>query len=250
MGVRRLHRSLHRVDGLELVAGFRVGEGVLHLVLPEGVRREGVAGEHLPRRVEGNELARHLPRRPVRPLLGPRPLLTAEPRQCRRVVAGRNVGGHAVQVLRGHVELVALGVLQRQVLALTVLGRDAANAGEARDTVVDVHHVRPRHELRQERLAACGVPAQRPAALGVAEDLRVREDGQRPVVELEAHSLLQRRRGEGHGAGRGRAADVRQQRGADVEAGQHLLEALGVVREHDDALAGAGALGGVLGEGR
>ena len=76
-GVRRLHRLLHGVDGLELIAGLRVGEGVLHLVLPQRVRREGVAGEHLPRGVQRDELTGHLASGALCPLLGPRPFLAA-----------------------------------------------------------------------------------------------------------------------------------------------------------------------------
>ena len=90
--MRRLHGLLHGVDGLKLIAGLRVGEGVLHLVLPQGVRREGVAGEHLPCGVQRHQLVGHLSGRALCPLLGPRPFLAAEPRQRRRVVAGRDVG--------------------------------------------------------------------------------------------------------------------------------------------------------------
>ena len=248
-GVRRLHGLLHGVDGLKLVAGLRVGKGVLHLVLPDGVRREGVAGEHLPRGVQRDELAGHLAGGPLRPLLGPRPLLAAEARQRRRVVAGRDVGREPVQVLRGHVELVALGVLQREVLALAVLTGDASHPGEAGDAMVDVDDVGAGHELREEGLSACCVPSKGAAALGVAEHLHVREDGQRAGLELQAHALLQRGRGQRDGAGRRRAANVVRQRRPDVVAAQHLLQPLRVVGEHDDALARPGAFLGVLCEG-
>ena len=248
-GVRRLHGLLHGVDGLKLVAGLRVGEGVLHLVLPDGVRREGMAGEHLPRGVQRDQLAGHLASGPLRALLGPRPFLAAEARQRRRVVAGRDVGREPVQVLRGHVELVTLGVLQRKVLALSVLTGDEPHTGEARDAVVDVDDVGAGHELREEGLAAGGVPSKGAAALGVAEHLHVREDGQRAGLELQAHALLQRCRSQRDGAGQRRAANVVRQRRPDVVAAQHLLQPLRVVGEHDDALACPGAFLGVLCEG-
>ena len=247
-GMRRLHGLLHGVDGLKLIAGLRVGEGVLHLVLPQGVRREGVAGQHLPRGVQRDQLVGHLSGGALCPLLGPRPLLAAEPRQRRRVVSGRDVGRDPVQVLRRHVELVALGVLQREVLALAVVTGDASHAREARDAVVNVNNVGAGHELREEGLSPSRVAAQRAAALGVAEDLGVREDGQRARLELQPHALLQRGRGQRDGAGQRRAANVGRQRRPDVVAAQHLLQPLRVVREHDDALARSGTLGGVLRE--
>lgn len=58
---RRFHVVLHIGDGGELVAGLGVGEGLLHLALPGGVRREaealggGAAGVHV-HEVEGELL--------------------------------------------------------------------------------------------------------------------------------------------------------------------------------------------------
>ena len=149
-------------------------------------------------------------------------------------------------MLRRHVELVALGVLQREVLALAVVTGDVAHARESGDAVVDVDDVRAGHELREECLSPSRVAAQRAAALGVAEDLGVREDGQRAGLELQPHALLQRRRGQRDGAGRRRAANVVRQRRPDVIAAQHLLQPLRVVREDDYPLSRPRALRGVL----
>ncbi len=140
-GLAALHVALHVEDGLGLVGGLLVGEGVFQLHLPGRVEGEGVAFRQLAGGVEGEQLGGHLAGGALDAGLGALPLLRAEPGERGRTVERRDVGGHAVEVLHGDVELVALGVVDDEVLAVVLLAGGAARAGEPAHAVLDVYHV-------------------------------------------------------------------------------------------------------------
>ena len=185
----QLHALLHLSDGLQLVGGLDEGEGFLHLALPCGVGGEGVAGEHLAGRVEGEKLLGHLPGGAAGPVPGAAPLLAAEAGQGGRRLAGGEVGADAVEEVAGDVEAVATGVLEGEVLALAVLRGDPPGADETGNAVVDVDDVRAGLKLRQESLAAERLAAQGAASLRAAEHLAVGEQDEGAGAEGEREAL-------------------------------------------------------------
>ena len=66
----------------------------------------------------------------------------------RRMVDGRDVRGHPVQMLQWNVELVTLSVLDREVLGPPLVLVLAAGTDEPPDAVLDVHDVVTRLDLR------------------------------------------------------------------------------------------------------
>ena len=79
---RLLHVGLDLVDRGELVGRLDVGEGVLELALPRGVRAERVARRGHPRAVQPDQLGGDLLDRLARPALGLGPVGAAEPVQA------------------------------------------------------------------------------------------------------------------------------------------------------------------------
>src|SRR6202035_4456238 len=92
------------VDGRELVGGLDVGERVLQLALPWGVRPESVPRRGHPGRVEPDQLGSDLPDGLARPALGLGPVRPAQPMQRGGVVA--EVLGHLVELVGVNVEPV------------------------------------------------------------------------------------------------------------------------------------------------
>jgi hypothetical protein len=82
-----LHVGLDLVDGGELVGGLDVGEGVLELALPRGVRGERVPGRRHPRGVEPDELGGDLLDVRLRAGLGLLPVRATESVQGRLLAA-------------------------------------------------------------------------------------------------------------------------------------------------------------------
>ena len=248
-GVRQLHARLHLGDGLQLVGRLHERERILHLPLPCAVGREGVAGQHLARCVEGQELLGHLPGGAPGPVPRAAPLLAPQPGQGRRSLSRREVRADPVQEVAGDVEAVAPGVLQRQVLLLAVLRGHPPRSDEAGDAVVDVHDVGPGLQLRQERLAAECLAAQGASPLGASEHLAVGQQHQRARREGQRKPLEGGRGDEGDGARLRRRVNAGRHPRADVLLAQDFAQALRVVRQDDDALAVAGPAACAFGEG-
>ena len=251
-GLRGLHVGLDRCDRGQLVGRLLVREGVVQLGLPRGVGGEAVPVGQLPRGVERQELRGHLPRRPGDPLLGALPLLCAQAGQRRRAVHRRDVGGHAVQVVHGNVQLVALGVQEDQVLGAAAVGGRASGAGEPAYAVLHVHHVVAGGYLFQEGVAPGGgrPPGDAPL-LGDAEYLGVAEYGQPAALHGEHEAVAQpgpvgSKRGDG--AGRGdrveRSGDVRR----DAVLGEYLRQPAGVGGDGHHRPTALGEVAHLLGE--
>ena len=154
------HVRLHGFDGGELVFGLHEREGVFHLVLPRGVRRERMPRRGLALGVELHQLARDLADRGARLALRRLPVGAAHFAKRRLLAPG--VLTQQVQRLHWHPKLVAglaaLGglVLQHDVFAARVLvaGFDGAlrHLHELADAVGVVHHEVAR--LQGERVDA------------------------------------------------------------------------------------------------
>ena len=102
---RPFHVVLDLVDGGELVRGLDVGEGVLQLALPRGVRPEREAGRGHPGRVQLDQLRGDLLDRLAGPALGLGPVRAAQPVQAR--APRRRRTWSPLQLVGGHVEPVA-----------------------------------------------------------------------------------------------------------------------------------------------
>jgi hypothetical protein len=135
--------------GRQLVGGLFIRKGRLELLLPGGVRRERDARPGFARRVDLEQLLgdvlNHLARAPSRA----RPITSAEPVQ-RRLVLTAEKFLDAVEVLDRHEQLVGLGVIELQVLAMGALGFEQTHAGESRDPVVDVDDQLAGREVERE----------------------------------------------------------------------------------------------------
>jgi hypothetical protein len=227
------HIDLDLVDRAELVRGLHVGEGVLELALPGGIRAEGEPGRGHPGRVQPDQLRGDLPDGLARPALGLGPVGAAEAVQGRCLAAG--VLGHLVQLVGRHVQPVrrlappARGVLDHQVLAGGARRGPRGHLHVPADAMLLVHHVVAGLELQRVDAAAPsaghpphvpgrGQPGRVPGqvALGEQGDLRGGPD----------EAVLDPGRGHVGDAGLGRLGDVLQP-GADVLATQHLGQPLG-----------------------
>ena len=132
-----------------------------------------MALEHLSRRVQGQQLARQVPDGPLHALLRASPLLGAEPRQRRPLVAGADVAADAVDLVGRHEQTVALGVAQLQVLALLAVGLQVREAGELGDAVLDVDDEVAGAEVGEEVDAAARARTGESTLLDEAEQLGV-----------------------------------------------------------------------------
>ena len=144
-GDRPLHVGLDLVDAAQLVGGLDVGEGVLELALPRGVRPEGVpAGRH-PGAVELDELGRDLADVPPRAALGLLPVRAAELVEGRRLTT--DVAGDLVELVGRHVQPVprlaplGRGVLDDEVLPGRPADRPLDHLDEPAHTVLLVDDV-------------------------------------------------------------------------------------------------------------
>ena len=128
--------------------------------------------------VDLEQVLGHVLRRSRGPLPGAIPVGGPQAVQRRGFIAAAQELLDPVQVLDRNEQLVALGVLQLQVLALDVsllVARvDQAHAVEPRDAMVDVHHQLARLELqRQRRLGAAPARRARKGPPHAAEELGV-----------------------------------------------------------------------------
>ena len=190
-GPDAFHIALHVEDGLGLVGGLLVGKGVFELDLPWRVEGEGVALGQLAGGVEGQQFGGHLAGGAFDAGLGTLPLLRAEPGERGRTVERRDVWGHAVEVLHGDVELVALGVVDDEVLAVVALARGASGAGEPAHAMLDVDDVVTGVQLGQERVASSRSSAGCRTTLGGAEYLGVAQDDETAATYAEGQPLAE-----------------------------------------------------------
>ncbi len=143
---RRLHVGLDVGDGGQLVGRFLVGEAFLHLALPRRVLVVAVALGGGAARVHVHQVERQLLRCLARLGHGTAPVGGVKAREPGRCAFRAHIAGNAVQLLHRHVQLVALGVFQQQVVALGAAHVLADDIAEERHAVRRVHHVVARLE--------------------------------------------------------------------------------------------------------
>ena len=185
-----LHVLLDRLDGDELILGFDVGEAGLQLVLPCRVRAERVALHHLARRVELQQVVGDLGDSTAGALFDLFPLRGAQPVQGGNRLPRADVAGQPVGLMHGHVELVALGILDLQVLAFRAIHGHPDQAVEAADAVLDMHHEVARLHIGEEHFRRHRPRPLRPPRLRLppTKQLGVREEPESGSWLLEARS--------------------------------------------------------------
>ena len=162
-GPGRLHVGLDVVDGGALVCRECVGEGRLHLLLLGGVRLEGMPLDARTTRVQVHEVKGEA----LGVLAGlvrcAGPVRRVQAREARARAVRANVARDAVHLLERHEELVAAGILEKEVVALATAHLLAHDVGKQRDAVRGVDDVVAR--LERKRYGR-GVDAAARAVLG------------------------------------------------------------------------------------
>ena len=140
-GLPRLYVGLDIGNGRSLVGSELVGEARLHVQLGGGVGRERVARHRGAAGVEVDKVKRELLCRAPGLARGTRPVGRVEPREARRRAIWPHVASDAVDLLKRHVELVAAGVFQEEVVAHPSGDLLAHDLREERDAMRGVDNV-------------------------------------------------------------------------------------------------------------
>ncbi|GAA2807547.1 hypothetical protein GCM10020219_094230 [Nonomuraea dietziae] len=176
-----------------------------------------------PRAVEADQLSRDLLDRLLRLRLGLGPVGAAHPVEGGRLAA--DVAGDLVELVGRHVEAVALGVLDDEVLAGGALHGALDHLDVAADSVLLVHDVVADPEL--ERVDHVAPPARQPAhVLGAGllpHQVEMGEDGELGRDE----AVLDQPGADVHDLGLGRRVQVSRQAGGHVHALEQLDHPLG-----------------------
>ena len=199
-GLGRLHVGLNVGDGLQLVARLVVRKALLHLNLLGRVGWAGDTGNRRAARIQIDQVKRQLFGVLARLIGGTRPVGGVESGQARLVTVGTDIACDAVDLLERHVELVAIGIFQQEVVALLAAHFLARDLAKERDAVRCVHHVVARlkreGDLRNVHLATAA------GAVGIHAGVEVgdREHGQ--VGIGHHHALRQGGIDKGHASAR------------------------------------------------
>ncbi len=223
---RRFHVLLDVGDRGRLIDGQVVFEGVLELLLPVRIGREGVARHRLARGVELEQLLGHVAHGFLDFALGLLPRGAAEPIDRRLRRAG--VLLDQIEPLDRHEQLVLARVAELEEFLHAVADADLLEADEHADAIVDVHDVVADLEVAQIRQEGLG---RRAAALGssalLLEDVRLGVDLEAGVGEAE--SARQRANRDEHG-GIVRVLGALHRNREDVVLLQHFDRTLGAAR--------------------
>ncbi len=188
-----LHVALHVGDGLRLVRRLGVLEGVLELLLPGRVLREGEAGRDAAPGVELQELVGHVAHGALDRGLAPSPAGAAQAVEHRRRVLEPRVLLHQVEPVHGQEQRLLLGIADLHELALLALDRHALQALEESDAVVAVHDGVAQFQVAQVRQEGFReAPAGRRGRLLLAEDLALRVEREPRGAEAETRRDLGR----------------------------------------------------------
>ena len=183
----------HLADGLGLVGGFLEREAARERLVFQFALRQRRAALRLALRVQVQQLRGH-----VADLVGGAfarlgPLIGAELVQRRAFGRGARIARDQVQLLHGHVQLVAAGVFEHHELAVLAGDLHDLQAEVAADAIFFMHDRRTRPERRevaQDGLRiGCGAA---PAAFlprALAEELRFAEHGDRRREDVEPGHL-------------------------------------------------------------
>ena len=166
---RLLHVPLHLADGLGLVGGGFVGEGIFEFALPGAIGGKGKAGGLVAFGIELDQVHGYPGHSLAGPLLGLGPSAAPHAVQLGRGLAAGPVAPQAAQLVGGHPQQT-IGVLHHQVVAGFAAKGEFLQFQEAADAVVAMHH-----EIAGQHLAgidaAAGGPPPPPHVAAGAEAL-------------------------------------------------------------------------------
>ncbi len=194
----RLHISLNVGNGIELVVRRLVGEALLHLNL---LRRIGRACNTRYRRaasIQIHQVKGEFLGTLARLSGSTTPVRRVQTREARLAAVWSHVARNAIHLLEWHVEFVAVGVLQQEVVALAAAYLLAHNLGKQSNAVRSVHHVVAR--LKGEGDLGDIHAAARTPALGIHARVKV---GKREYCQVSLGNygaLSNRRVNKGHAA--------------------------------------------------
>ncbi len=166
---RGFHVTLDRLDGAQLVGVSWKGTRELHVALPRRIGSEGVARRRPPSLVQHDELLGDLGDRRAHLGLGAAEIGAAHLVELGRLAA--RVEPDRVDLVRGHVELVAAAVLEQQVVPLHPAHGPGDHAVETADPVHLVHDMVAHLQVLEEPLGIAASGAWR--AVGAAPAAQV-----------------------------------------------------------------------------
>ena len=178
----RFHVRLDVDDRLQLVGRLFKGKGLLHLRLPRRVGAERVAGGGGPSLVKNDQLVGDFAHGSSHAGFCLLPLAAVQAGQRRRLTT--RVRAKRVDLVRGYVQLVAVAVIEHQVVALDVADGPLYHAAETGHAVLEMHDVVPglhvvekcRHRRRPGPADAVGAMAAGEVAFGQDRHLQRRVD--------------------------------------------------------------------------
>ena len=139
----RFHVPLDVCHRLHLVRGFLVLEGVLELALPGSIRGKGVSGGSGTGGIQLNQLSGDVLNSLLHLGLLPLPFAPGQPVELGGLPLGADVLLHPVQLVGGHIQLVAALVLDVEKIPEGALAGQAHGAHVPADAVAFVDHVVP-----------------------------------------------------------------------------------------------------------
>ena len=182
-GLVPFHVALHLDDGLELVGGGFVGEGVFQLVLPGSVGGESKARRLVPLGIELDQVHRHPADGLLGPFFGLGPGRAPHPIELGRGIGGGPEAPQAAQLV-GRYPQQTIGVLHHQVVTRFPADGQLFEFEEFAHTVVAVHHKIPGLHFVGIHRAAGGLAAAPHVARGgqgvLAEKFPIRNQHQLP----------------------------------------------------------------------
>ena len=224
------HVGLDLPDAAELVLGLGIGKEGLKVLLPGGIRGEGVARQPLPLGVELDEALGQVLGGGLGPGLGlfpPAGAQLGEPVH-RGVLPAADVFAHQVQLKGGDVEGVRPGELELDVVLFHPVHGHLHHAGEPADAVVLVDHQVPGGQVGEgfQLLPVGPLGLGGPALPGGGRSAPLRQDGELPVGEVEAPGEPAHRQEDAAGLGQGVEGLVHG--GVELFLPEHGLEGVGL----------------------
>ncbi len=185
----------HFADRAVLIVGFLVGKAIDEARIAARIRLRDLAGPQGALGGDRDQLTRDFADAILHLRLAALPRLAAEPVERPGLVAA--IAAEHVDILNGHIELVAAGIFKRDAIMRALADRDLREAGVAANAVIDMDDEiagRQRRQFSEESiggLAALG-PAHEPVAehvllgqhrdIGGSEAMVERQDDQRDIA--------------------------------------------------------------------
>jgi hypothetical protein len=158
-----------------LVRRLQIGEAGFQVVLPDRVRAEGVAGGGLAGGIEGQQFLGDALDCRLDPGLGVFPVGAGEAREGGTPLAGANVTAHPIDVVHGHEEPVAGGIVQMEILPFRALHGHLGQSAEDTDPMFNVHDIVAGLQFAEKGVPAGASLAGGPARTHPTEDLSIGE---------------------------------------------------------------------------